>query len=638
VRSVMRGVVSMAMPAILVGAFFMLAGTAWGAPTGISVSPHHLVLAADGPPGKATISWTTPATHHEVWASVNGGPRNLVARSATAGRHSKRVEWIQPGYTVFSLYAGRTQKPGNHTPSGRFLGYTSVTTQAPPASTFGIAYWPALETNASTLGRRWPLLSQTVARDLDLLASMGIGVVRLNIWPLGNPFTNDPGVWTITPGPGGDVVDREVLARQAYHLVRLIKLCRDRGLKVTITFSNNYLRRGPRSADRQYLWEWAYPPEDGGWQSFVDDAISWIDGYVKRIESSPEPGVRSTVVAYDLQNEVAPPVFPYLRHVYDHSAIPRGKRGVSLLSVRDHASRLKEAMGNRHLDYVEYHSYPGGINPDIPAGYREMARVFPDSTVILGEFGQATPGSCAEPSLDERSQAQTVSSAIIQARAARIPYFVHWMFWNNTPPFHDQILGLLYDTHCPKDAFGSALSLTSRLSNPDMEDVADGRPVGWQAGARGRADAFRFTLRGQGSAEDVGATNRKYARVIVQTPPGRAWLRSRAIPVKGGDGLWVNAFVRSTMKDVRVGVTQVRRDRTVVRTQGPAFTPTGFGWNNWLHRVGPWKVCLDPRAVQAMVTVSGVANSTRGDPMAARYYLDVDSVSAATRPRPASCS
>jgi hypothetical protein len=637
-RSRVWGVVSMAMPAFLVGCFAMLTGTAWGATNDISASPHHLVLSADRAPGKTTITWTASAPGDEVWASVNGGPRNLIASSASRGRHTKRVEWIQPGYTVFSLHKGRTEQPQNHTPSGRFLDYASVTTQPPPASTFGIAYWPVFETNASTLGRRWPSLAQTVARDLDLIASMGAGVVRLNLWPLGNDLTRDPPAWKVSAGPGGDFVDQEVLNRQAANLVSLIKLCRDRGLKVTITFSNNYLRRGSRSTDRRFQWEWAYPPEDGGWQAFVQDAVSWINGYVTRIESNPDPGVRSTVVSYDLQNEVNPPVYPYLKQIYDHSAIPRGKRAVSLLSVADHASGLKEALGSRHIDYVEYHSYRGGSNPLIPGGYDALVRKFPGSTVVLGEFGQLTPGSCRDPSLAEQSQAQTVSSSIIQSRAAGIPYFVHWMLWDYAPPYQDQVLGLGYDANCPKDALGSVISLTSRLSNPDMEEVVDGRPRGWHAGARGPAEGFRFALRAQGSAEDAGATNLKYGRVIVQTPPGRAWLRSRAISVKGGDGLWVNAYVRSNMRDVRVGVTQVRRDHTVVRTPGPAFTPTDFTWSNWLRRAGPWRVCLDPRASQAIVTVSGIADSARDEPVAPRYYLDVDTVSAATRPRPASCT
>jgi len=636
-RSRTLRVVSVAVPGFLLGAFSLLAGPAWGATNDISASPHHLVLAQDGPPGRSTITWTTSAPG-EVWASVNGGPRNLIARFSTSGRRSRQVDWIKPGYTVFSLHTGRTAQPQNHIPAGRLLDHTSVTTQAPPASTFGIAYWPGLETTSSTLGRRWPALAKTVAKDLDLIASMGAGVVRLVLWPTGNSATNDPAAWKITGGPGGDGVIQEVLTRQASNLVKLIKLCRDRGLKVTITFANTYLRPVNRGEDRQFEWQWAYPPEDGGWAAFLRDALRWVNGYVKPIETNSDPSVRSTVVVYDLQNETNAPVFPYLNYLYDHSAVPRGKRGVSVLAVAHETSALKASLGMRHLDYVEFHSYPGGSNPEVLTAYNTLLRGFPNSTVVLGEFGHATNGTCSDPSLEEGSQSQTVAGRILQARAAKIPYFVHWMLWNYVPPYSDHVSGLGYDAHCPKDAFGTVISLTSRLSNPDMEAVVDGKPQGWAAGATGPAEAFQYALRAQGSAEDAGATNRKYARVIVKTPPGRAWLRSRPISVKGGDGLWVNAYVRTNMRDVRLGVTQLRSDRSVVRTPGPAFTPTGFTWRNWLRRAGPWKLCLDPRAVKAIVTVSGVADSVGDAPVEARYYLDVDTVSASTRPRPAACT
>jgi hypothetical protein len=630
-------VLSIAVPALVAGVFLLPAGPAAAATDDIRATPHHLVLTPGGPPGRTTITWSTTTPVAEVWASVNGGRRQIIARTGRTGRYTRQIDWIRPGYTVFALHRGRTDQPQNHVPSGPLLDYTSVTTQPPPANTLGFAYWPINEGSASTLGRRWPALVPAVSKDLDLIASMGGGVVRLVLWPIAHRWSGDPAVWKITGGPGGDEVRQELLATQAANLVELIKLCRDRGLRVTVTFANTYLRRGGRASDRQFEWEWAYPPEDGGWDGFLRDSLLWVNGYVKRIESNPDPSVRSTVIAYDYQNEVGARLFPYVNQIYDRSAIPRGKRGVSLLSVAADVSALKDALGSRHLDYIEYHSYPGGSNPQTTAAYHTLARAFPDSTVILGEFGQITPGTCDRPSIDEASQAQTVTNKILQARSVGISYFLHWMLWDSSPPYRDQLLGLGYGPDCPKDALGSMITLTSRLSNPDMERIVSGKPQDWRANGRGPGEGYQIELKSQGSAEDAAATNGKYARLIVRTPPGRAWISSRSIAVRGGDALWVNAYVRSNMKDVGLGVTQIRSDDRVVRTPGPSFTPTEFAWKSWLHHVGSWKVCLHPLTTKVIVGVRGNANSTQGSPVAARYYLDVDAVSAATRPRPPSC-
>jgi hypothetical protein len=623
----------------LVAALLLASSPARAATDDINTSRPHLVLGESY--GRATITWDTSTPITEVWASVNGQPRQLFARSGTPGRHSREATRIVHGYTVFALHKGSPGGANPDGPTGRLLDYTSVTTQRPPASTFGFNYWPAGENSASTLGPRWPLLQATVARDLDQIASIGGRVIRIALTPKGNHSTGDQGAWRISAGPGGDLVKPHVLRTQVGNLIRLIKLCRERGLKVIVGFNNNFLRRIPNVEPIQYQWEPAYPPEDGGWQGFVSHALAWLNPYVTAIEWNSDPTVRSTVIAYDYQNEMGPTrnvqVYPYLTYLYDNSTIPPGKRAVSVLSVANDVSALKSALGSRHLDYVDFHSFPEGNNPQVQTAYRTLVGAFRDSTVFLGEFGHATPGSCIAPSPDEQSGIQTLASTIGQARSNVIPYFLHWMLWDNAPPQPRQIRGLGYEPHCPKDALGGMLRLTSRLNNPDMEELVSGRPVDWRAGGKGSRPTFAATLSARGSAEDVAATNRRYARVRVQSPPGFAWLRSRPIPVNGGDRLSVNAYVRSNMKAVAVGVTQIRADRSVVRTKGPSFNPVGSSWNNWLHRTGPWGVCLDPRATEVIVTVRGYAGVLDPLPAGSPYYLDVDAVSAATVPRPPSC-
>jgi hypothetical protein len=628
---------------LVVSACLLFAGPAWAATGDISASPPHLVL-SDGQSGQATVSWSTSgATTATVWVSSNGGPGQFFASGKSGSQKTNSSQKIVPGYTVFSLYGGsytNTNPPPASVPP---LDYTSVTTQPPPASTFGLSYWPNGRNSSTTLGPDyWPAIRPTVQRDLDQIVSMGGGLVRFMLWP-----SADPRVWRV----GGDQrgVDDVLLQDQAANLVDLIGMCRDRGLKVNIAFGNTYLRQ---KDDTQYWWEWGYgsktddPNDTDGWDLFLADARKWVNGYVDAIEQSP---VKGTVTNYEYQNELSsgnPWSYPYLRYLYDTTSIPPGKRAASVLNVSadvsPNPSPFVTGLGGRHLDYVSFHSYPAAsppLNPSIATAYNDVTSKFKDSTVFLGEFGRSTPLN-ADGSVDqlaEDGQRTTVTDIINQSKAKSIPYFVHWMFWDESPP-SSKPTGLGYDPQWPKDAFGSVLSLTSLLRNPDMEDTVDrnGAPPGWSAKGASTVPGANLTvsLKTQGSLQDLAATNTKYAHVGVANPPGYVSLSSSPISINGGNLLSVNAYVRSNLIDLGLRVTQTLTTGTQVEATGPTFTPVGSSWNNWLHSAAPWNVCLDPRASKVAVTVRGYAGAySPTNP----YYLDVDAVAAAARPRPPSC-
>jgi hypothetical protein len=511
-------------------------------------------------------------------------------------------------------------------------------------SVFGFSYWPHGKNSSTTLGadpEYWPSMRPVVERDLDQIVSMGGGHVRLVLSPSADPVR----VWKLAGPDQG--VNETLLQEQATNLVQLLGLCRDRGLKVTIAFANTYIRR--MDAD-QYWWEWGYgpqtedPSDTDGWDRFLADALRWVDGYVTKVEQSPVEA--SAVIGYEYQNEVTarnPWSWPYVRHLYDNVAVPPGKRAESVLVVSEDVSPADapfvSGLGGRHLDYVNFHSYPGSdipLNPNIESSYDDMVAKLSDSTIFLGEFGRSTPKN-DDGTIDqaaEDAQRATVVDIINRAKLKRIPYYLHWMLWDDSPPSSKPI-GLGYEPHQPKDALGSALPLTSRLRNSDMEE-GSGSLAAWTATGTSTVPGndLGVTLDQHGSAGDRGATNVHYAHLGVENPPGHARLGSSPVYVTGGGLFAVDAYVRSNMSDVGLRVTQTLTSGDEIVTSGPTFTPSGPTWNNWLHGAGDWRLCLNPTARKVEVTVHADADiPSPTDP----YYLDVDTVSAAVLPGAPAC-
>src|SRR4029077_16087834 len=153
----------------------------------------------------------------------------------------------------------------------------------------------------------------------------------------------------------------------------------------------------------------------------------------------------------------------YVTGVYDGTAVPEGKRDLSILvadpaSPRDDVVVLSNNMNGRRLDYVEFHTYPtDAAHVSLSNSVNHVRAYFPDSAVILGEFDCA---SGATSSSAEQNQNSTVLEIANQAEANAVPYYLHWTLWDDSPLNANQIFGLGYDPDHPKDVLGG---LSQRL-------------------------------------------------------------------------------------------------------------------------------------------------------------------------------
>jgi hypothetical protein len=156
-------------------------------------------------------------------------------------------------------------------------------------------------------------------------------------------------------------------------------------------------------------------------------------------------------------------------------------------------------------------------------------------------------------------------------------------------------------------------------------------------------------------AEAESATNFRYARVqeIATGPIGGTltpvgcqagapclmWMNSPVIPVAGGQRLFINAYIRSTLDNVQITVVQYGTYGRI-DTAGPKFNPSGWSWNNYLHRVAEnpnlttlyppdpspynldngWSVTTAPGTQSVQIVIGGNRRSQT------RAALDVDTV------------
>ena len=476
------------------------------------------------------------------------------------------------------------------------------------ASTFGFNYWPHGYSCRALDNANWTALRPQVAADFDHMASLGSGVVRLMFWPQESGFRLKE-----TFG-GGEFTSQ--FYEQTANVPDIVRLASERNLKVIIAFGNNYFDAGNGTSGHRW---WMNHYTD--FSTFLGDTRTWVNGFVNAIESSPW---RSAVLFYDYENEYYrenPYMGWYLTYLYDWSAIPAGKRGVSVLHVPQDVDDMKSQLqtgggpnlGNRPLDFVDYHSYPAvNHNSNIEAAYDIVKSRFPSSTVLLGEFGRTNTGPA-----DEGAQQQTVLDLMSRARAKGIPYYLNWMFWDRVPGSDPVGTAWGYDPHSPKNVLGGASDLLGLVDNPDMEVANGSRPASWDVG--GSVPVTLFLMSGD------PATNLRYARAQTSSL-GSVWLVSYLTPVTGGKRVFVNSYIRSNLQDIRMNVAQY--DQFLNSTQnlsGPAFTPSGWSFNNYLHRAGSWSATLRPDTRYIIVSVSGTVVSAPG-------YLDVDAASVFQQP------
>jgi hypothetical protein len=566
----------------------------------ISASPGHQV-AAPGELRTSTIRWTTAAlwtigaTTAQVWVSHDDRPEQLFAEALSG---TQAAPWIQaPGRYVFKLYAG--------TARARLLAWTSVTTQPAPASRLGLNYWPQGYGPDALTDANWRTLRPIVAADLDQIASLGGGVVRLMFWPELSGFH--------LGGKGGGGQFTPELDEEARNLVDLLSLAYARGIQAIIVFGNSYFDGGNGQPGHRW-WQDAY----ASFTPFLADTKRWVDTIVNAVEGSP---YRGDVIYYDYENEYFtdhPNMGLYLTYLYDGSAVPMGKRGVSLLNVAHDLDDLRHQLdsavgpelGRRRLDFVDFHSYPPGLNPDVKASRDAVQALFPDSTVLLGEFGGEAATAAAED-----AQQQVVVDVVAKARANGVPYYLNWMLWDDTPA-PSLKFAWAYDRHRPKNALGAVVAASSLVANADFEQRNGAVPAAWSAGGTVPVELFAM-----GPARSDAATNGSYGRVRVQTA-GNAWLSSSPFAVTHGGPLFVDAYIRSNMKWASVDVHEYDASMHELRmTEGRPFAPTGWSYNNYLQRVGSFSVWLGSDTRFVVVAVGGETGAELP------AYLDVDTVS-----------
>lgn len=500
---------------------------------------------------------------------------------------------------------------------------------APSASAsgpaFGFNYWPQTYSCDSLFDQNWQTQQAVVARDLDLMASLGVRVVRLMFFPQTSGYET-------SAGPAGRY------SEVTTNLPALLKMLSDRKMQVIIAFGNNYTGWRDVNGDgigdpgTQTHWEFLYGSTPQGWSNFLTHSKAWVDGIVNAAKNSP---YASSILFYDYENEIHRGVknsWEYLRYLYDYSAIPAGKRGVSVLHVPADSDLLATELQGRVLQFVDYHSYPRLAHANIESAYDAVRAKFPSAIIPLGEFGEVcVVRNPLEPCIEgkttynttEAVQTSTVMDLINRSIAKGIPYYLQWMLWDNTPIAVDQKTALGYSPHEPKDALGAVAEKFSLVLNPDMEGGMSSVVNAWQVGSTAPFSTELWA--GNNTAE--AATRDGYTRITVHNQAsGSAWLCSRMASTQGKTQLHMNFFFRTNMTGVQPGVVQYDSSgREVTRSHGPAFTASGWSWNNYLHRAGSWSVALQPTTTSVIVCMNGSMTAANPD------YLDIDTVSVHAR-------
>ncbi|WP_266157986.1 hypothetical protein [Dyella silvatica] len=595
----------------------------------ISSSPSHLVI-EKGALGSSTISWTTSGTADaQVYVSNPGGQETLMAQGASG---SVSAPWIVSGQTyVFRLYEG--------TAHSNILAWSSVTTQASPANTFGFDYWPAGHGDDTLYNANWPSLSPTVQADLDHISSLGGGVIRIFFWPQVSGFT-------VSSGNGGQFNSQ--LTEISGNLPSFLKLCADRNISVIVTFGNNYYSDNDPTSGLPW-WAWAYGNTNQGFSAFLNDTATWMNKIVGAIESSP---YANSVIYYDLENEYFQQTTNaqwYISFLYDWSNVPDGKRGVSVLNAAPDAADLAFALNNaagpklgtRHLDYVDFHSYitpqtyPNYVSNTPSQAAATVKSIFPDAAIVMGEFGYQTGDTSPNGSADTLQQQRATLNAINDAQQAGVSYYLNWLIWDAIAPAQ-RTPAFGANPNSPRDVMGGVSAALGILYNPDMEIVSNGAPAGWSIGGTVPATLSSQSGYGVGNA----STNYNYARVSTSQTSGAVWMVSNQFPVKGGRQLFMNSYIRSSMRNVGMAITEYDQNRNSIKSDaGPTFNPTSWGFVNYLQQISSscsgaavaqdqcsWNVTLQPNTAYVIISFNAQPGAT------APSYLDVDTVSAWQRP------
>jgi len=517
-------------------------------------------------------------------------------------------------------------------------------------SRFGFNYMPQGYKGCDFLtDDGWAEAKGKVAQDLDLMRSLGATVLRLPFW---SPSSGFKPTWS---------VDTQMCRRLPDYLA----MAKERGFKVVILLANTYQRMRGGELIWRIIYGSKFPNETDEelFERFVSDSLIWENGIIDLAESS---SARDAVVYYDYTGEYTPSVpreSDYFRAIYSRSHVPAGKGGQSVLVAPDDLEggwdTLVEQLAIAHgsISFVDFHAYPvmphTGCpgNPDFKAVYdhvvAEAATKFPGARVVIGEFGRKAlrgpqpfdnlpyPRTCRKQAgqaparvFDERSQSATVMDIINWAAAKKIPIYTHWMLWDHTPAndtpesdLRSNVFGIGSDPDAPKDVLGLIATRFGILKNGDMETPETGAPADWRAQSSGDGPS---TLQLAVSDRDP-ATNARFAHLETTDACNSCRVSIDSVPAKiaPGKALYVNAYVRTNMSDVRISVAQFDdAGHQLDDISGPSISPADGRWRSYLHQIdGGWRAQISPKARKIVVSIGGA-------PRGAPAYLDVDAVSA----------
>lgn len=556
------------------------------APGRLSADRTHLAL-APGTTGTIDLSWATALSDAQVWVSHNGNPQKLYAQGPSG---TGRITWISRGTTVFTLWSGTTQEhlldtlvvtadsgatvsfdrpvagpdetatvrwtggearlvndDGTETvlsggsaaintggadrkvvrvyEGGQVVTHASLTILRDARGWAGFNYLPEHQNRYQEyLGDAvWPQVRDQVARDFDVMASTGGTIARVVLWP--EKSTN--------------------AAAQARNLADLAAIAKQRGIRLVVAFANSWLTN-PNWQNNRTKW-----PE------FAVTSADWMNTYITALE----PG--GAVLYYDLQNETSgvrgnqPNLqSAYVAMVYDRTAAPRGKRGVSVMHASTDGADLAAALVGKPMDFVDVHGY-GNLDP-LDGAVRGLREKFPASTVLVGEIGRSAPDE-----QKEREQADYTRQTLQTTGGLQVPITLAWELYDDprTPPHPNSIAFGYLTGNRAKPGFGVLCSRWSLV--PDcgtLRETSAAQPTALEVGTtipvRPGTLASNAILRGNGTARLVLTELDSTGRVVATT-------LTEPVAI-GGEGL---NYLRHRQSDVLLRA-DTRSVRITVRAEG----------------------------------------------------------------------
>ncbi|MEU0878782.1 hypothetical protein ABZ345_09310 [Lentzea sp. NPDC005914] len=554
-------------------------------PGQLSASRTHLAL-APGTTGEIDLSWATTVSDAQVWVSHNESPQKLYTQGPSGTGH---ITWISRGTTVFTLWSGTAQEhlldtlvvtadsgataafdrpavkagdtaivrwqggearlvndDGTETvlsggsaaistqgadrkvvkiyEGAQVVTHASLTILKDDRGWVGFNYLPEHEKRYQEYleDTTWPQVRDQVAHDFDVMASAGGTVARIVLWP--EKSTN--------------------AAAQARNLADLGAIAKQRGIRLVVAFANSWLTNPNWQSDRTK------------WAEFALTSADWMNTYITALE----PG--GSVLYYDLQNETSgvrgnqPNIqSAYVAMVYDRTAAPRGKRGVSVMHASTDGADLAEALAGKQMDFVDVHGYG---NLDLLDGaVRGLRQKFPAATVIVGEFGKSAPDA-----QKERDQADHARQTLQTTSSLGVPVTLAWELYDDprTPPHPNSIAFGYLTKDRAKPAFGVLCSRWSLVADcGTLREATSPQPATLEVTANIPVQQGILTpnaiLRGNGTAHLV---------ITELDTAGREVAITRTEPVDiGATGL---NYLRHKQSDVRLHA-ETTSVRIVVRAE-----------------------------------------------------------------------